>query len=126
MPFGPDKSHVGPLPFLQAPKENTEIATLNDTMRHYFAHFVWKYATVRGYLSNALLNPPKSASPKRGRCKRGRTQKHANARKRAQMSANASPQQGAKGRKRAQKSTKERFRVKIANNQVWNNPDSGI
>ena len=40
----------------------------------------------------------RSAVPKRGRPKRGWTQKHANKRKRAQMSANA------KGRQRAQNS----------------------
>ena len=46
---------------------------------------------------------PLSEVPKRGRSKRGRTQKHANAHKRAQKSA--------KERKRAQKSTKKRFCV---------------
>ena len=39
-----------------------------------------------------------------------------------QKSANASPQKSANESKRAQKSAKERFRVKIANNQVWELP----
>ena len=62
-----------------------------------------------------------SAVPKRGCSKRSRTQKHANARKRAQMSAKERKRKSARERKRAQKSAKERFRVKSANSQVWNN-----
>ena len=42
-----------------------------------------------------------SAVPKRGRSKRGRTQKHANDLKRAQMSAKERKRKSAKGRKRA-------------------------
>ena len=53
-----------------------------------------------------------SAVPKRGRSKRGRTQKHANVRKRAQMNAKGCKRKSAKERKRAQKSAKQRFRVK--------------
>ena len=48
-----------------------------------------------------------SAVPKRGRSKRGRTQKHANERKRAQMSAKERKRKSAKERKRAQKGAKE-------------------
>ena len=66
-----------------------------------------------------------SAVPKRCRSKRSRTQKHANVRKRARMSAKERKRKSARERKKpktwAQKSAKERFRVKIANNQVWNN-----
>ena len=72
---------------------------------------------------------PKSAfhthfcSSQRGRSTRGRTQKYANARKRAQMSAKERKHKSAKerkfkGRKRVQKGAKERFCAKIANNQV--------
>ena len=53
-----------------------------------------------------------SAVPKRGCSKRGWTQKHANACKRAQT-------QVRKRAQRAQKGAKERIRVKIANNQVF-------
>ena len=52
-----------------------------------------------------------SAVPQRGRSKRGRTQKHANACQRAQMTT--------KERKRK---SKECFRVQNANNQVWELP----
>ena len=52
-----------------------------------------------------------SAVPKRGRSKPCRSQKHANARKRAQMSANACKRKSAKERKRAQKSAKGRQRA---------------
>ena len=45
-----------------------------------------------------------SAVPKRSLSKRGRTQKHANARKRAQTQVHKSAQESATGRKRAQKS----------------------
>ena len=49
-----------------------------------------------------------SAVPKRGRSKRGRTQKHANVRKRAQMSAKERKRKSAKECKRAQKGANER------------------
>ena len=48
--------------------------------------------------------------------KRGRSQ-HANARKRAQMNAKGRKRKSAKG---AQKGAKERFRVQITNQEVWN------
>ena len=51
---------------------------------------------------------PGSAVPKRGRPKRGRTRKHANDCKRAQMSANARPQKSVKESKRAQKSASKK------------------
>ena len=69
----------------------------------------------------AVCESRKSAVRKRGRSKRGRSQNHANARKRAQISAKEPKRKfakSAKGRKRAQKSAKERFRVNNANNQV--------
>ena len=66
------------------------------------------------------MAPKHFAVPKRDRYKRGRTQKHVNARKRAQKSTNASLQKSAKGRKRAHKSASE-ARVKSASKQVWNN-----
>ena len=53
--------------------------------------------------SQGVLEKP-SAVPKHGRSKRGQTQKHANAHKRAQMSAKEPKRKSAKGRKRAQKS----------------------
>ena len=49
--FEPNISDTTTLPFLQPPKENTEIATAYDTMWRYFAHFAWKYATARGHLT---------------------------------------------------------------------------
>ena len=73
---------------------------------------------LRFQLRSLPLFPKRSAVPERGRSKRGRTQKHANVRKRGQMSENASPQKSTKERKRAQKRAEERFRVKIANYQV--------
>ena len=74
-----------------------------------------------------------SAVPKRGHSKRGRTQKHANACERAQMSEREREiyiythtylfvyRQREKTRASPRKSAKERFCVKIANNQVWHN-----
>ena len=64
-----------------------------------------------------------SAVPKRGQSERGRTQKHANERKRAQISAKERKRKSAKERNRAQKGAKERkkkerIHVKITNNQV--------
>ena len=53
--------------------------------------------------------------------KGSRTQNHANVRKRAQMCARERKCKPAKECKRARKGAKERFRIKIANNQVWNN-----
>ena len=54
-----------------------------------------------------------SELPQRGHSKRGQTQKHANERKRVQMSAEDRKRKSAKERKE--------LCVQIANNQVWNN-----
>ena len=59
------------------------------------------YIHANGFANYFLPGYNYSAVPKRGRCKRGRTQKHANERKRAQKSANKRVQKSAKGRKRA-------------------------
>ena len=73
------------------------------------------------------LSSDLSAVPKRGHSKRGRTLKHANARKRAQMSAKERKRKSAKERKaqRAQNGAKERFRVKIANDQSFETTRGG-
>ena len=55
--------------------------------------------------------PLGSAVPKRGRSKCGRTQKHANERKRGQMSAKERKRKSAETRKRAPKGARERKRA---------------
>ena len=57
------------------------------------------------------LQKSQSVVPKRGRSKRGRTQKHANERQRAQMSAKEHKCKSANERKRAQKDAKEHIRA---------------
>ena len=71
----------------------------------------------RGHCNFAMrFFAPLSAVPKRDRSKLSRTQKHANACKRAQMSAKERKRKSTKGRKRAQKGAKERKSALLCKN----------
>ena len=74
----------------------------------FHTDFPWKQGTKESCDLKSLRT---SAVPKRGRSKRGRSQKHANARKRAQMNAKERKRKSANARKRAQKGAKERKRA---------------
>ena len=80
--------------------ETTRARKFSPELRHEHCHRIFHYRILS------------SAVPKRGRSKRGRTQKHANDRKRAQVHAKERKRKSTKEHERAQKS------VKVANSQV--------
>ena len=103
VPFCPRLSSFVPICPCSGPQEGQK-RTNGVKTGHFGTN--WETPPFSIYPHLALLKF--SAVPKRGRFRRGRTQKHANNRKRAQTQAC----------KRAQKGAKERFRVKIAKDQV--------